>query len=352
MNTTLGLSRARISVLLGSLALASSLAAQGSTARARTYELTILTPPPGAFATQAACVNSLGQAVGVVNGNPSTAFVWQRATGLVPLAPLAGFSGSYCESINRQGFVAGASFTPANTFATLWTPSGTALSIPVPGATTSSARSVNNHGVVLLGAQVGGQWTTYVWDALNGARDLASFGLSGTTTLGDLNEADQVAGGQPYGQAFRLDLATSTVTYLGTLGGEYSAGMGLNDDGDVVGWAHGTTFFYVNLPFLWTPSRGMRYLGTLNALTAPGGVAYSVNTSDVVVGASAVDASHSHAFVWDDVHGMRDLNDIVRGRGPYELVSASHVSNSGWIVGKAQDTSAGNATVGFVLRPQ
>jgi hypothetical protein len=71
-----------------------------------------------------------------------------------------------------------------------------------------------------------------------------------------------------------------------------------------------------------------------------------------VVGTLEVPLNGTHAFVWDEVWGMRDLNDVVRARGAVELTEALDVSDTGWIVGKARDASGGSpVSVGFVLKP-
>lgn len=132
--------------------------------------------------------------------------------------------------------------------------------------------------------------------------------------------------------------------------GAYSGASDLNDLGHVVGWA---TISYVQHPYLWTQDGGARYLGSLAPDCCPrSGWANGVNDDDVVVGGSQVDLNDSHAFIWDSGNGMRDLNGLVENRGPIKLVRANDVSNRGWIVGDAQDTSAGNVWVALVLRPK
>jgi probable HAF family extracellular repeat protein len=69
------------------------------------------------------------------------------------------------------------------------------------------------------------------------------------------------------------------------------------------------------------------------------------------VGESEIAVDHPHAFLWDGA-SMHDLNTLVRALGPYELRTANQISNRGWIVGAAADTSGGNARVGFALRPR
>ena len=81
------------------------------------------------------------------------------------------------------------------------------------------------------------------------------------------------------------------------------------------------------------------------------GWAWSINDADAVVGEIEVSTDFYHAFLWDEVLGMRDLNTLVENRGPYELTRARSISSSGWITGDALDHSAGGTLIGFVLKP-
>jgi hypothetical protein len=92
----------------------------------------------------------------------------------------------------------------------------------------------------------------------------------------------------------------------------------------------------------------MRSLGTPGNVP---GLAADVNRHDVVVGTYDLTPSLAHAFVWDANLGFRDLNPLVRVRGGIELVTALHISASGWIAGNAVDHSQGDESVGFLLRP-
>jgi probable HAF family extracellular repeat protein len=338
------------SSLLGALALAvaaSSASAQRAE-RGRLYELVVLDPPG---LTTAAGVNRTGRVAGVVtDGAGSTGFVWSAAAGLVPLAPLAGTSRSVGSRINREGWVVGTSFHASVTLATLWSPSGTALEIPTTG-TLSVPNAISDSGVVVGMARVGSQWEYWVWHAVHGTRALDTLGLPPGGTAMDVNAALQVCGGVPFGEAFVLDLGTSAVTWLGTLGGDWSSALRLSDRGHVVGTA-GDPVSNASTPFVWTADAGMRSLGTPDGPGFAAARPHGVNDRGTVVGTLEVPLNGTHAFVWDEVWGMRDLNDVVRARGAVELTEALDVSDTGWIVGKARDASGGSpVSVGFVLKP-
>jgi probable HAF family extracellular repeat protein len=317
------------------------------TARARLYNLIVL--PGDARVSRVSALGAVAGSAGL------TAFVWRQSTGLAPLAPLTGWDWSAALDVNRSGLVVGRSTTGSVSLATVWDTAGVPTSILVPGATSSFATAINNAGVVVGNSDLSQYGSGWVWDAVHGARSLSTLGLDPSCTAADVNESGQIVGGEPYGHAWRFDLASSTLTDLGTLGsGYYSEALGVNDRGHVVGMSMIYASDYTYTPFLWTPETGMKSLGTL----APAwtflfaGAAWAVNDDDVVVGSMAVKTNHSHAFVWDHAYGMRDLNELVHGLGPYELEVAYDISNSGWIVGRAWDTSAGNAQVSFVLVPR
>jgi probable HAF family extracellular repeat protein len=84
---------------------------------------------------------------------------------------------------------------------------------------------------------------------------------------------------------------------LGTLGGDTSIGTAINERGEVVGDA--TTADGSDHAYAWTPTGGMRDLGTLNV----GGGHYvvtfaiAVNARGQVVGHVVVDGIQ-HAVLW------------------------------------------------------
>src|SRR5262245_2712456 len=78
------------------LALAADVCAQNKAA-GHLYEFIALTP-----ASAASCVNERGVATGV---SGSSAFLWRPGSGLALLAPLAGYTGSFGNDVERTGFV-------------------------------------------------------------------------------------------------------------------------------------------------------------------------------------------------------------------------------------------------------
>ena len=127
------------------------------------------------------------------------------------------------------------------------------------------------------------------------------------------------------------------MTDLGSLGGNSSYAVALNDSGEVVGnsytpggWQH--AFLYSN--------GTMADLGTLGGVDSE---ALGINNSGEVVG-----WAHGHAFLYSDGL-MEDLNTLVPSSG-WTLVSANAINAKGQIVATGGN-SAGYNTHAFLLTP-
>ena len=111
---------------------------------------------------------------------------------------------------------------------------------------------------------------------------------------------------------------------LGTLGGDESVAVAVNDHGQVVGFSDTGEFNerggVVSHAFLWENGE-MRDLGTLGGSKSD---ARAVNDRGQVVGVSETDTGEWHAFLWEDGK-MRDLAP---------LASADGVNERGQVVGR------------------
>jgi probable HAF family extracellular repeat protein len=123
---------------------------------------------------------------------------------------------------------------------------------------------------------------------------------------------------------------------LGTLGGQRSIALGLNNFGQVVGWSE-TVSGDVHA-FLWTKATGMRDLGTLGGTSSE---ARSVNDAGTVVGVSASPASWRRAFRWTAGAGMQDIG----GTAPEGRTDANVINADGDIGGQADEPKGTTPTV-------
>jgi probable HAF family extracellular repeat protein len=147
--------------------------------------------------------------------------------------------------------------------------------------------------------------------------------------------------------AFSYDIATDTTNPLGSLGGEASSALGVNDAGTIVGWA----------TLASGERRAFRYAGGTMAsigvlapsATTPSSEAADINASGTIVGQSnletgAVDATH--AFSYDPGTGtMTDLGTLGGTSS-----SAFAINDAGLVVGWS-DVAGDASRHAFVYDP-
>jgi probable HAF family extracellular repeat protein len=117
-------------------------------------------------------------------------------------------------------------------------------------------------------------------------------------------------------------LPAYSITDLGTLGGNYSSGWGINNAGQVVGLADTAGN---NHAVLWQ-NNGITNLGTLGGSKS---VAWAINNAGQVVGFADTSENNSHAFLWQG-GTMTDLGTL---GGNYS--SANGINGAGQVVGHA-----------------
>jgi probable HAF family extracellular repeat protein len=113
---------------------------------------------------------------------------------------------------------------------------------------------------------------------------------------------------------------------LGTLGGNSSQAVAVNNRGQVVGQS--TAVDGSVRAFLWTEADGMMDLGTLGGTTS---IASAVNDRGQVVGSSGRADRSVHAFSWTKAEGMVDLGTLA---GTNESLARA-VNNRGRVVGES-----------------
>jgi probable HAF family extracellular repeat protein len=272
---------------------------------------------PGATATTPWAVSSHGSiVVGVEQrgANESEAFYWRDATGMLGLGDLLGGQfASYGTDLSRDGsIVVGYGSTSTATIsgpeAFKWTEAGGMVGLG--GQQFSIAEAIAADGSVIVGGN-GNQ--ACIWTAgggLIGLGDLAG-GAFNSRAVDVSADGSVIAGNGTSGfgpEAFFWTQATGIVG-LGSLSANPfgSRATAISGDGKVIVGESG------GQAFRWTRSTGMVELGTGPGPIAPIDINYD---GSVIISAN---------WVWDQLHGMRPLNNVLL---------AANVDFNGWESGE------------------
>jgi probable HAF family extracellular repeat protein len=313
------------------------------------YELFIIEPyMPGSTAEAVTfAVNDAGHATGYATNPNMRPYIWTNETGKIDLGTTSGSGSSTGRDLNATGVVVGWT----NSVAAVWWGVNNFQLLPAPtGAFFPFVEGINDANIIVGKANLSSNVTTgFVWDGVNGSRDLRSLGVTNAWNARRINNANQIIGQRLAGNhiAFRFDLDSGLLVTLGTLGGSKSEPLGINNLGHVVGWANNPN---LNIrAFRWTSETGMQDLGSLGGQPYDLARAYDINDHGVIAGVSATNEGSARAFIWDPVNGMRKLDDLIDAPH-FQLEAAQRISNTGWIAGNGRYTSGGLGR-GFVLRP-
>jgi probable HAF family extracellular repeat protein len=341
--------------------------------------------PGGTFDSEAWGVSADGSTVvgaSIIAGNALFgttfgAFRWTAATGMVDIYDLGFIIGSVCRAygVSADGSVvvgaaAHGTLSPTYTNAFVWTQATGTIEVgDLPGGASGQndgvGRGVSTDGLVMAGSgesdngpeafryDITAQTFLGLGDLPGGTFASYGYGISGN---GQVIVGSSVTDNGTI--AFYWTQAGGMVS-LGSLGvpqgvTPFSEAYGANADGSVIvglsrsplsggsGWE----------AFRWTQAGGMVGLGDL-----PGGAVLSegyATTPDgsIVVGKGGVlgncgpfgCTTAAHAFIWDAVNGMRDLNTLLPSLG---------IDIGGWTLSEARGISAnGRVIVGTGIDPQ
>ena len=125
-----------------------------------------------------------------------------------------------------------------------------------------------------------------------------------------------------------------TMTDLGTLGGDNSEAIWLNEAGEVVGSADlaGPSGNQTHDAVLWKDGQ-IHDLGTVPGDPCSRG--RGLNARGQAVGGSSDCHNFLHAFVWDEKSGMVDLNTVIPPGSGFQLTNAFNINDRGDILAKA-----------------
>jgi probable HAF family extracellular repeat protein len=123
----------------------------------------------------------------------------------------------------------------------------------------------------------------------------------------------------------------SVMTDLGTLGGDVSEAIWLNEAGEIVGSAD-LSGGHLHHAVLWKHDK-IHDLGTVAGDPCSRG--RGLNARGQVVGGSSDCSNFLHAFVWDEDAGMVDLNTVIPPGTGFQLTNAFNINDRGEILAKA-----------------
>lgn len=346
-----------------------------------------------------AAINTWGQVVGAVNDH---AVIWSNFSGRRDLGLLPGGTFSRATAINDLGWVTGTAdgmgtvvWPPPNsqppfqcsdlTQPFLWKPGtgmrglGTMVTKFGFGAECSTAfygLGINDFGQVVGYTEDVGTTFQYafMWQRDTG---INLFGSSWPTTYANaISNSGQIVGQDPVVLFFYLERFGHAVSWkngvmsdLGVLANEtdpdylgyVSSANGVNDVGQIVGWANTSAVVWPSVrAIVWMKTGEMQDLGTLPGTLLS--VALKINLFGQVIGSSGNTLTWQpdgqaggsiqvlgRPFIWSQRNGMRDLNTLIPSPSGWVLNSAADINVWGQIVGSGTRNGQPH---GFLLTPR
>ena len=296
-------------------------------------------------------INNAGQVVGVMRSNH--AFLYSG--GVLSLLPdsAPGQNSSEARSINTSGQIAGYLFdnTGSGTIASaLWSggnrydqSNGVWDGINDYGEMAGAFDRDNTHGYHLT------LWKPTVPNGTTGTKyDLGFFSGDpvrinsyGQIASSHLINSETILAPFFWTPTTKSGTTGKRTTLVGPGGEQWGFAYGINNSGQVIGWsAVDATHLDIGKPshaFLWTPTTSNGTTGSVIDIgKLPGDVGarpFALNNVGQVVGLSFASPKQSdiHAFVWDTVHGMRDLNTLIPANANILVANTWGINDQGQI---------------------
>jgi probable HAF family extracellular repeat protein len=252
---------------------------------------------------------------------------------------------SSAAALNRQGQVTGTSGDSAFRYTD---PEAAMVDIGNPMNGVSRGFAIDDSGRIVGDSTFGQGDFSHAAVFENGStRDLAAFENAAAFSRGNgVNVYGQVVGffraraNGEYGRAFITNSAAEvrrpSLTDLGTLGGMYAQALAINDAGFVTGNSELLGASSIRTPsathaFIWNAEIGMVDLGTIGGDFSYG---TGINSNNTVVGYSTTNRGDNriHAFLYDGMK-MRDLGSLYNATEAGDRSFALGVNSSDQVVG-------------------
>lgn len=301
-------------------------------------------------------INDIDEVTGLSHGPDNTtyqAFLYRPGGAALPLEKLLGGSLSQGMGINNFHDIIGQASLPGDTvhhafvltntqaqdLGTLDLTRGTGHSLAVA---INDTQQIAGYSSTIGGTAV----HAVVWSKDANNWRIADIGTldrvsgSGDSQAKSINETGQITGfstlpGSPAQHAVVWNKrATSwSLVDLGTLGGNYSAGLAINDNGDVTGYAT-TPRDAEHHAFVAQSGQTPPAMTDLLTLGGSFSEGYGINLAGDVVGYSTTAGdSRQTAFLWQSGIGMQDLNELIDPASGWRLLEAHAINDNGHITG-------------------
>ena len=319
---------------------------------------------PGESFSTALAINESGVVVGFSVSSNEVWHAFGYQNGLLSNLDARNGEQSEATAINDAGQIAGTILTEVTNQSGPYLTSNAAfvfnrgmLRYPIRTAGNTSASGINAWGEIVGGySSLNGWEHAFAWR--NGLlTDLGTLGGSFSAALGVNIRGDIVGVSSP---ASRFPLHPFLFSHglmhdLGSFGGNVAMAYAINDNGDVVGFSN-TASNLDQRPFLYSHGR-MHDLGTLGGTYVDRGegasaivnYATAINNRGQIVGSSLAPDGSMHAFLYRN-GTMTDLNDLVNltaingPKGFLALAIANGINERGQIVGDGPFWDGTNVT--------
>lgn len=291
-------------------------------------------------------INDAGDVVGTAPGpgGLTRAFLWKNGTRSdLPLPP--GYRSSVATGISGErsvGFVVDATDTRKRK-AVIW--EGTTVrELAALGGSRSIARAVSPGGTIVGEAQTASGTTHAVLYEGEKTTDIGVLEKGDFSAALGINDRGAIVGSANIAASGSAHAFLYTGGVLRDLGlmpeGKLSQARAINDRGEVVGWGDADDGLHA---FLYRNGK-MEDLGTLGDEPAS---AWAINEQTQIVGGSSVNERVFHAFLWQDGK-MTDLNSLIPPQSGWMLRLAQGINERGQIVGVGRYKGQAH---GFLLTP-